>query len=598
MVLLDSLLFWTVVSAIAAVVAAVVAVLTVWINRQKKKEKKLEALEKLKQARNELCVAMNLGEINTLLNNAITICDEKKLDSKNLNDLWNQLQPVLTEVESKWNSLKLQLASSGNDKLSEQLDAVVQEYLFCFRDVESIVAALRCDKVDVIDGMVTSENSEELRGIIEATKPLYTDVYEFVKQVISLRFQDLDIPDFAAKIRQLWDDESKYEYNLNTRLFAVMGNPMTQNALGDYYYDQKQFKKALVWFEKAAEQDLAEAQFNLGFCFKEGYGVEKDEGVAFKWYKKAAEQGLAKAQYNLGICYHNGEGVEKDEREAFGWFLKSAEQDYSLAMSTVGSMYHLGMGIGKNEHKGFEYIKKAAELGVDNAQYNLGIIYIKGIICEKNEQKGCEWIKKAATQGYDIAQLELGKCYLNGTGVERNEESAFVWFLKSANQGLNQAQLYLGYCYENGIGVEINKKLMFEWYKKAAEQGNAEACVVIGNCYLGGIGCDQDYNKAFIWLNKARIEGDDKVKSVAYNNLGGMYFNGTIGLGDYFTAVSFFNIAANYGNDEAQYRLGFCNEKGIGVKEIDIEKAKYWYGEAAKQGNEEAIASLARISSN
>ena len=33
----------------------------------------------------------------------------------------------------------------------------------------------------------------------------------------------------------------------------------------------------------------------------------------------------------------------------------------------------------------------------------------------------------------------------------------------------------------------------------------------------------------------------------------------------------------------------------MGVKEIDIEKAKYWYGEAAKQGNEEAIESLKRL---
>ena len=31
-----------------------------------------------------------------------------------------------------------------------------------------------------------------------------------------------------------------------------------------------------------------------------------------KWYRKAAEQNYAEAQYNLGVCYYNGQGVAKD----------------------------------------------------------------------------------------------------------------------------------------------------------------------------------------------------------------------------------------------------------------------------------------------
>ena len=32
----------------------------------------------------------------------------------------------------------------------------------------------------------------------------------------------------------------------------------------------------------------------------------------FEELKKAAEQGDANAQYNLGVCYANGDGVEKE----------------------------------------------------------------------------------------------------------------------------------------------------------------------------------------------------------------------------------------------------------------------------------------------
>ena len=47
-----------------------------------------------------------------------------------------------------------------------------------------------------------------------------------------------------------------------------------------------------------------------------------------KWYRKAAEQIVAQAQFNLGGCYANGRGVSKDCAEAYKWFsLASAQGD-------------------------------------------------------------------------------------------------------------------------------------------------------------------------------------------------------------------------------------------------------------------------------
>ena len=79
-------------------------------------------------------------------------------------------------------------------------------------------------------------------------------------------------------------------------------------------------------YRKAAEQGLAKAQYDLGVCYGNGYGVEKNYSEAVKWYRKAAEQGLAKAQYDLGVCYGNGNGVEKNYSEAVKWYRKAAEQ--------------------------------------------------------------------------------------------------------------------------------------------------------------------------------------------------------------------------------------------------------------------------------
>jgi TPR repeat protein len=60
--------------------------------------------------------------------------------------------------------------------------------------------------------------------------------------------------------------------------------------------------------------------------YANGKGVLKDDKQAVYWYQKAADQGLAEAQYNLGVMYVNGKGVLKDYKQAVYWCQKSADQ--------------------------------------------------------------------------------------------------------------------------------------------------------------------------------------------------------------------------------------------------------------------------------
>ena len=51
----------------------------------------------------------------------------------------------------------------------------------------------------------------------------------------------------------------------------------------------------------------------MGTCYENGEMVEKDIKKAVEWYKKAAEQGNGYAQLHLAVCYKNGEGVEQSD---------------------------------------------------------------------------------------------------------------------------------------------------------------------------------------------------------------------------------------------------------------------------------------------
>jgi TPR repeat protein len=91
-------------------------------------------------------------------------------------------------------------------------------------------------------------------------------------------------------------------------------------------------QQALAWFNKAAEQGHAPAQFNLGVMYQHGQGVPQDNQQAVAWYRKAAEQGNAEAQHNLGVMYANGQGISRDLVLAYALFNLSAAQGIDQAV--------------------------------------------------------------------------------------------------------------------------------------------------------------------------------------------------------------------------------------------------------------------------
>src|SRR5947207_976620 len=127
------------------------------------------------------------------------------------------------------------------------------------------------------------------------------------------------------------ENEADRKVLAEIRAGADKGDAKAQYELGCAFFSgtlsvAKDKAEAVKWFRKAAEQNVADAQYSLGACYANGQGVTEDEAEAVKWFRKAAEQNLADAQYNLGVCYDSGEGVAKDQVEAYKWWLLAAGQ--------------------------------------------------------------------------------------------------------------------------------------------------------------------------------------------------------------------------------------------------------------------------------
>jgi TPR repeat protein len=235
-------------------------------------------------------------------------------------------------------------------------------------------------------------------------------------------------------------------------------------------------RKALAGVRAKAEKGDAESQCLLGSVFLSGkLGVAKDEVEAVKWYRKAAEQNLADAQFNMGECYANGQGVAKNEAEAVKWYRKAAEQKDAKTESNLGECYEKGQGVAKDEAEAVKWYRNAAEQNLAYAQFNLGVCYANGQGVAKNEAEKVKWYRKAAEQNFADAQFNLGVCYANGQGEAKDAAEAVKWYRKAAEQDHAPAQFNLGACYANGQGVPKDYLQAYKWMNLALAQGEEYA---------------------------------------------------------------------------------------------------------------------------
>jgi TPR repeat protein len=187
----------------------------------------------------------------------------------------------------------------------------------------------------------------------------------------------------------------------------------------------------------------ARAQYLRGLMCQCGDGVPRDYKEAINWYTKAAEQGYASAQSVLGEMYSIGsdlyEGVPQDYNGAAKWYTKAAEQGYASAQSSLGEMYYNGYGVPQDSNEAIKWCTKAAEQGYPSAQFLLGKIYYGGYYGGKDfphdYSKAAEWCTKAAEEGYTSAQSLLGEMYYFGRGVPKDYNEAYKWALLAEMNG-------------------------------------------------------------------------------------------------------------------------------------------------------------------
>eukprot|EP01040_Poterioochromonas_malhamensis_P008095 gene8095-8753_t len=106
------------------------------------------------------------------------------------------------------------------------------------------------------------------------------------------------------------------------------------------------------------------AQYNLALCYELGKGTPINLPLSLKYYQLAAEQDHAVAQYTIGMMYLNGYSsiVSANSELGFYWLQRSSNKGYSKAHTSLGTCYEKGIGVEQNYELAIYYY----QLGVDH----------------------------------------------------------------------------------------------------------------------------------------------------------------------------------------------------------------------------------------
>lgn len=278
------------------------------------------------------------------------------------------------------------------------------------------------------------------------------------------------------------------------------------------YYDKQDYVRAAEYFKKLADEGNAEAMAWLGLCIDRDaahvdsakvWYTDAIENGAIEWFIEKAEEGVPQIQAQLGYCYTNGIGVEKDENKGLHWTRQSAEKGNARGQFNLG-FYFEGMN---DMEKAVEYYTKSANQGFVHAQYNLGRIYN---INFQDKRKAIYWYGKAADQGDPFSQSVLAALYLE-MDDEYNNPKVFNLLLKAANAGEKSAYNNLGCCYVAGWGTDRDIWEALIWFRKAADNGNIQACLnYAANAYsIWSSLSDADKRYAEQCLSKSIADGSE-----------------------------------------------------------------------------------------
>ena len=425
---------------------------------------------------------------------------------------------------------------------------------------------------------------------------------DIFKQIFSKYKNPLCNPYIQMKIGKMYYSIHKNYQNISfleeaIQFFILAANqniPQAQYFLGFVYHEGKHISrdvsKSIHYFTLAADQNMPEAQYNLGAIYIEGRYISRDISQAIHYFTLAADNNISEAQYNLGVIYSEGKCISQDIDKAIHYYSLAANQNHLQAQYNLGAIYYEGKYISRDISKAIHYFTQAANQNHPGAQNDLGAIYLEGKYMSRDIKKAIYYFTQAANQNHPQAQYNLGDIYYEGKYISADINKAIHYFKLAADRNISQAQYNLGVIYFEGKYISPDINNMIHYFTLAADQNHPEAQYFLGFIYSEGIYVSRNINKAIHYLTLASNQNH----TGAQYNLSVIYSEGRFISPDINKAIHYLTLAADQSFPQAQYILGVIYYEGEYISR-DINKAIHYLTLAANQHHQEALNILGVI---
>lgn len=186
------------------------------------------------------------------------------------------------------------------------------------------------------EGGVDEDVNEAMRWFYSSAKQGFEDAQCILGTMFDSGYKEAVKPNMKEAVR--W-----------YRLAAENGNIFAQCKMGNFFKDglediiEQNMTEAVQWYLKAGNQENIYAQYILGTIFYNGEGnVPENKERAKVWFNAAATNGNAEAQFKLGLILSEDKGNPETIAEAEIWFRLAAEQGHDEAQCLLDIMLSNG----------------------------------------------------------------------------------------------------------------------------------------------------------------------------------------------------------------------------------------------------------------
>lgn len=316
---------------------------------------------------------------------------------------------------------------------------------------------------------------------------------------------------------------------------------------------------------------------------------------ALELYKEVAGQtGSAFAQFQIGWIYQNGLGVEQSCAQAARWWTFSAGGGNITAANNLYSIYITGCeGVDANPSQALRFLRQAAQGGSARAQANLAGEYASGNNIDKDPFSAYDFARRSAEQDDVLGMLRLAEFHREGVGVPVDPERAIALLERAASMDVGHwdrvnkqsAQYNLGQMFDAGEGVPRDIHQAIAWFSLAASGPNdwfaneARARLEVLRSQLSPTELAQIASEIRRGQSATQIATTEDLHEA---------LNAHVDAGREDAAISLAIDLGQRGDSYGQSMLGLFYMAGYGSIEKDLDEAYILFLRACRQGFWEA----------